>query len=571
MCGIAGYTVSDGHSIDRATLINVRDTLYHRGPDDAGLYVSGDERVGLAHRRLAIIDLSARGHQPMPNEDETVWIVFNGEIYNFQELKNDLERRGHVFRGNSDTEVIIHAYEEYGPSCVNYLCGMFAFAIYDEGKKQLFLSRDRFGIKPLYYTFLKDGTFAFASELKSFFKLPEFVRVIHHGALGDYFKYRYIPAPKTIWKNVFKLRHGYCAIYDIEEKSFTDWQYYCLSEKISKRRNSHLDEVKQMLFKSVERHLISDVEVGTLLSGGIDSSAVTAIACSFHPMIRSFSIGFEPEQFSELPYAKSVAEHLNIGHIFEVIGDLDEDLMDKLSISYDEPLADSSCLPTYVLCRMVSDHVKVVLSGDGGDELFGGYDWYNTFLSDLKSPARPLFSLGRFFFRKSVHPFAEFEENDESLFGRYSDNPFNSVRFLQYVDMNTFMVDDILTKVDRASMAHSLEVRVPLLDHELVETVCSLDGKSFPVDSTDKVVLKRLVQNLLPGEILSRSKKGFSAPISSWGNFKEMGQTLLRGKSIAGGMFRRDFIKELMEDKYKNSPGMLWMIYVFEKWYSKWF
>jgi asparagine synthase (glutamine-hydrolysing) len=600
MCGIVGYTVAGRKRIDEATLVEMREALFHRGPDDAGLYVSDDGMVGLAHRRLAIIDLSSNALQPMQNEDGSVWIVFNGEIYNFPELKEDLVDKGHIFRSNSDTEVIIHAYEEYGTSCVDLLCGMFAFGIYDENEQLIFLGRDRFGIKPLYYCLFEDRTFAFASELKSLLKLPGFDPEIHYGALGDYFKYRYIPAPRTIWKNVHKLQHGHCAIYDVSAGSLTNWQYYSLSKSVAKRKSSDLEEVEHNFRRSVKRHLISDVEVGTLLSGGIDSSAVTAIACVFHPQIRSFSIGFKPDRFSELPYSQSVAQHLKIDHIFQVMGDLDEGLMDLLPTYYDEPLADSSCLPTFILCGMVSAHVKVVLSGDGGDELFGGYSWYKSYLSDLSNNVfRKIFPLGRVFFKKNVSPTIDFEnyyskllldrfdreklkelfspevfdaysECDERLYERYADNPFKSVRYLQYIDMNTFMVDDILTKVDRASMAHSLEVRVPLLDHELVESVCCLDEKTFPTDSTDKRVLKLLVEDMLPGEILTRKKMGFSAPVASWETFGKVGEFLLEGRTVADGLFQKDFVQKLTAGKYPNSPGMLWMMYVFEKWYRKW-
>lgn len=603
MCGIAGYCTTKNQFVDKTILIKMRDTLSHRGPDDKGIYISPDKYVGLAHRRLSIIDLSERGHQPMSNEDRTVWITYNGEIYNFQEIKQDLEKKGHVFKNNSDTEVIIHAYEEFGNSCLNYFNGMFAFAIYDFKKKEVFLARDRFGIKPLYY-FFKDGLFGFASEIKSLLLLPNFTKEINYGAVGDFFKYRYIPAPRSIWNNIHKLPHGHYASFDIFNNNLTIKQYYSLDEKILHSKGSTIEEVNHLLFHSVKKRLISDVEVGTLLSGGIDSSSVSAIAAGFHSNIKSFSVGFEPDEYSELPYSKVAADFFKTDHITKTINDIDDNLIDRLSFFYDEPLADSSCVPTYLLCQMVSKHVKVALSGDGGDEVFAGYKWYDNYLNDFNlSKNNALFNavvfIKKFFGKK--HPDLSHFENyynklllnrfddgkfkdfftpdiyklvmneNHNLFNRYIKSSVNGVRAVQYVDINTFMVDDILTKVDRASMAHSLEVRVPLLDYQLVEAVFSLSEKDFPSVSTGKPVLKKIMHGRLPEQILNREKKGFSAPLASWKGFQDIGSLILNGTSLKDGLFQKKFIENLIDNKYPNSNAMLWMIFIFEKWYQKWF
>ena len=581
----------------------MRDTLSHRGPDDAGIYLSGDKRVGLAHRRLSIIDLSQAGHQPMSDPDESLWIIFNGEIYNFQDIKKDLVQKGYRFRSNSDTEVIIHAYQEYGTACLELFNGMFAFAIFDQKNKILFIARDRFGIKPLYYSILGDGTFACASELKALVEHPGFQKSISISALGDYFKYRYIPSPHTIWKGIYKLPHSHYCIFDIEKRGFSVHRYYSLIEKIQGRRKATIEDVETSLYEAVKRRLISDVEVGTLLSGGIDSSTISLIAKGYSQSIKSFSIGFTPEEYSELAYSKMAADHIKTRHITEIVENFDDQLMEDLSYHFDEPLADSSCIPTFILCRMVEKHVKVALSGDGGDEVFAGYSWYQTYWNDfLRLNGRPVFKIislirNMFGTRQRYIPDFEsyynrlllnrfdqdklkrflapevytlFKQEDMRLFDPYLNSPFENVRLVQYIDMNTFMIDDILTKVDRASMAHSLEVRVPLLDHQLVENVFLLDERDFPTTSTGKPVLKRIVRDKLPEEILTRTKKGFSAPVATWIGFQDIKKTIRYGKTIKDGLFQEKFVKELLEDTLPNSQGMLWMLFIFEKWYQRW-
>ncbi|MFH1550684.1 MAG: asparagine synthase (glutamine-hydrolyzing) [Planctomycetota bacterium] len=600
MCGIAGYCITRHGKVERDILIGMRDSLAHRGPDDAGLYISPDKKVGLAHRRLSIIDLSSDAAQPMANEDESIHLVYNGEIYNYKEIRQDLAGKGHMFRSRSDTEVIIHAYEEYGAGYLEFFNGMFAFALYDANSRLLFLARDRFGIKPLHYGFLADGSFVFASELKAVTRHPAFSKEIFLPALGDYFKYRYIPADRTIWKNIHKLTHGCCATLNLETGRLETRRYYSLDERVRNRPASTLEEVEANLNDAVAKRLVADVEVGALLSGGIDSSAITAIANGKQRGIKSFSIGFEPLEYSELPFSKKVAEYLGTNHITKTVAGFDDDIVTKLALCCDEPLADSSCLPTYILCEMVSGHVKVALSGDGGDEVFAGYEWYKTYLNSYRKHLKynvawkikrlfgadgrvlPGFEkrynkilLDRFtpaLLKKLFTPEAAGDvlDGNESLFERYTSNPWSGVRAVQHIDMNTFMVDDILTKVDRTSMAHSLEVRVPLLDHALVESVFALGEADFPSDSVGKPVLKRLARGLIPDEVMHKRKQGFSAPLNKWKHFDRIGDEAREGSAVKDGLLRRDFVAALQNGSMPRSEAMLWMIFVFEMWYRRW-
>jgi len=591
MCGIAGYITKN--QVDENVLIKMRDALSHRGPDDAGIFINEYKKVGLAHRRLSILDLSEAGHQPMSSEDKSIWIVYNGEIYNFQKIKNELKSLGYNFKSNTDTEIIIYAYKEYGIDCLEKFNGMFAFVIYDSNKNQLFFARDRFGIKPFHYGFLTNGDFVFASELKAITKHPAFKKEFDFGALGDYFKYRYIPSPRTIWKDIKKLPHGHYGILKLDGFDLKIEKHYDLADKVIGQPSTSLEEVESLMQDAVKKRLISDVEVGTFLSGGIDSSSITYFANKEHERIKSFSIGFVPEKYSELSDSKFVAEFLGTNHITKVIDNVEDDIGEQLSYFYDEPHADSSNIPTYLLSKMTSAHVKVALSGDGGDEIFSGYRWYRQYLLDTKiEKIKSLFGskqaikqdfekyynsllLNRFdddkfkkFFASDIYQ--KVQDSNVNIFEKYLDKDFKDVRQVQFVDFNTFMIDDILTKVDRASMAHSLEVRVPFLDHRLVEAVLRLPEKEYPQDSYNKPILKKLMQDKLPKQVLSKRKKGFSAPVTKWPFYKKSNQIILEGKAVQDGIIKKDFISDLIANKHKNRSGMIWMTYVFEKWYQKW-
>ena len=586
MCGITGCITYESN-VSRTILKKMRDTLSHRGPDGAGLYISSDKNIGLAHRRLSIIEISEKAHQPMCSKDQNIWITYNGEIYNFKEIKAQLIKKGYSFRSESDTEVLIYAYQEYGMEMLNKLNGMFAFAIYDKLKNRLILARDRFGIKPLYYGFINNKTFLFASELKAIVQHPEFKKEISFGALGDFFKYRYIPAPRSIWNNVNKLAHGHYAILDIPEFELNIQQYYSLPEILREKTKSSLEEVDFFLNDAIKKTLVSDVEVGSFLSGGLDSSTISAIAKETQPSLKTFSIGFKPEKYSELSYSKSVASFLKIKHLTKTIDQVDHQFIKQLAYYYDEPHADSSNIPTYLLSELTSKHLKVSLSGDGGDEVFSGYNWYTQYLNkyeaDSASNIIPNFEtyynkllLNRFndnLFEKCFTPevYSKIQKENVNLFEQYICNDFKSVRAIQYIDMNTFMIDCVLTKVDRASMANSLETRIPLLDYRLVESVFSLPEDIFYSDSINKPILKKIMSGKIPDEVLTRDKKGFSAPVHNWQIQNHIKKHLPHSLLIQDNIINKTFITDLINNKFPNSSGMIWMIYIFDLWYQQWF
>lgn len=583
MCGISGYIAADGKIVDERLLIRMRDTLTHRGPDDAGIWIDANHRIGLAHRRLTIVDLSLNGRQPMHNSSGRLTIVFNGEIYNHHELRQELESTGCYFTSRCDTEVILQSFAQNGIEGLTKLNGIFAFALYDTVKKTLTLVRDRFGVKPLYYGWMPDGSFAFASELKALCQYPHFPKQMNYAALGDYLKYRYIPYPRTIWENIYKLPPGSYAVLNLETMNLREQTYYSLKSAVLARNTSCLEEVQTVFTDAVNLELQADVESGVFLSGGIDSSTITAAASAIKPGIKAFSLGFSAEGHNEIPYATAVAEQYTVEHITQIVNHLSENIFEQLATCYDEPHADSSCIPTYLLCALTAQHLKVVLSGDGGDEVFAGYKWYETYRADeangivltkdtieayynrllLNRFTAPLFDA--LFVDQQV---ANIVNRDRELFREHFCDEFTSVRKLQYIDLKTFLTDDILSKVDRASMAHGLEVRVPFLDHRLVEAVFALPESLFPSQSTGKPVLKQIGQRFkLPAMTLQRPKKGFSAP---WSRYFEIGDRVLNGKAVEAGLFRTTFIRDLADNRYPNAQAMLWMLFCFEGWFAKW-
>jgi len=581
MCGIVGF-INKHNQVSPEILINMRDTMIHRGPDDSGVFISNNKKVGLGHRRLSILDLSEKGRQPMSNRDGNLWITYNGEIYNFKIIRKNLEQRGHIFKSDTDTEIILHAYEEYGRQCLDLFEGMFAFAIFDEKRNSLFMARDRFGIKPLYYGFLDNNTFGFGSELKSLVAHPAFKKDINYKALGSFFTYRYIPAPLSIWQNIYKLTHGHYIILDSNNWIISDQtQYYNLIEKVASRSKSTLEEVEFLLEDAVRKRLISDVEVGTLLSGGMDSATVTYYANKLHPGIKSFAIGFNNNR-DEAPHAKEIAAYIGVDHFVEYVHDVEDALFDKVTYSYDEPFADDSLFPTYILSEMTCNKVKVALSGDGGDEVFAGYRWYDRYndQNNLINRLKKLFSTGNSF-QNQYHDLLGFgmNRNDfkgifnkdilnevmdfEPIFKKYNNNPYKSIRNLQYIDLNSFLVDQCLVKVDRASMANSLEVRVPMIDHTFVEAVFSLPGKIFPENSTRKPLLAEIADKKIPGSVFNRPKQGFGAPLNEWENYKTnyMKTDFENYNTVKEGIINKCF--------YEVS-NRIYYFSVFENWFNKW-
>jgi asparagine synthase (glutamine-hydrolysing) len=584
MCGIAGiYHVQPGVNAEREVLQRMTSVISHRGPDEDSVYVDGP--VGLGHRRLSIIDL-AGGSQPIFSDDRTKAIIFNGEIYNFRSLRQSLDKNGRRFHTNSDTEVILGAYEEYGEKCVERLRGMFAFAIWDTSARRLFLARDRVGIKPLYY-FWDGRVLLFASEIKSILEHPESTRTLDPLAIDEFLSFNYIPAPRTIFKDIRKLKAG-CTL-SIAPDRISERQYWDLSFEPddSLSEGEWAERLVEVLRESVEAHLVSDVPVGAFLSGGIDSSAVVGLMAGLIDRpVSTASIGFLDAAFDELPYARIAAKRFKTD-VYEKVVEADAArILDTLTWHYDEPFADSSMVPTYYVSGVARERAKVCLSGDGGDENFAGYrryrfdtlenrirraipavlrrtvfgtigqiypkaDWLprylraKTMMTNLSlGPEEAYFrSVSCFsapmkhqlygsWLRESVGDYDAFTVLKPHFERARGWDPLSRI---QYVDIKTYLVDDILTKVDRASMAHSLEVRVPLLDHEVMEFAARIPARLQMQGSEGKYILKRALRDLLPREIIERSKMGFAIPLPRW--FRRELRTMFEERVLARDSF----------------------------------
>lgn len=628
MCGIYGY-VSLKENPGLEVLGRMGQTLSHRGPDDEGTFVhnAGNLSVGLGHRRLSVIDLSSAGKQPMSNEDETVWITFNGEIYNFKLLRRELESKGHRFKSSSDTEVIVHLYEEAGIHCLQRLNGMFAFALWDKAKKTLYLARDRMGEKPLHYC-LYDGGVAFASEIKALLRHPKVLRALDLASFSKYLTYEYVPAPNTIFRAIKKLEPGHCLFYrNGEAQSFQYWDIPLVDNPIVyKTESEYIEELREHLDRSVRLKLVADVPVGVFLSGGIDSGLVAAYATRANQQLECFTIGFDEPSFDESRYAKIVAQALGVKHQLKVFSmrEMLEGLRNLPGI-LDEPLADASILPTYLLSKFTSESVKVALSGDGGDELFAGYPtyqahklvtYYNSLPGFVKNALKAV-TLGlpvshanistdfkikqflkgvgvsseiRFFIWQGA--FIESEKGElltgdlkaalrdhntyEDLF-RYINrsNLTKDLERILYLSMKVYLQDDILVKTDRASMANSLEVRAPLLDHELVEFVCKLPMVYKLNGLKTKYLFKKAATGLLPESIVHRQKKGFGIPLSQWltRELKDFMLDYLSEERIKRqGFFNYPYVRGLVEGhlrKKSDNRKLLWPLLVFQVWHER--
>ena len=564
MCGIAGiFEPGCGATIETALLKRMSDTLRHRGPDDEGFYCSVG--VGMAHRRLSIIDLEG-GHQPLSNEDGSIWIVFNGEIYNFEELNRRYLSSGHCFRTRSDTETIIHLYEELGEDCFGELRGMFALALWDGRRKRMILARDRIGKKPLFYSW--DGRrLLFGSEIKALFEAGGLAKDIDLTALSDYFSYQYVPAPKTIYRNVRKLHAAHYMV--VEASGIRETAYWDIRFNPQPRRST--DEWTECLLQefrtAVKSRLVSDVPLGAFLSAGVDSSSVVSLMNEFQPPVTTCSIGFTEESYDEANDARRFAAELGANHFEHIVKPKAVDLLPKLAWHYDEPFADSSAVPTYYVSQMARKHVTVALSGDGGDENFAGYRRYKLDMREnqLRSVLpgairRSVFGpLGKLYPKMDWAPRVFRAKNTlQSLarspiegyfYGISCCPPLMKMRLfqpgiwkelagydslsvmqshydraegadplsrIQYVDMKTYLVDDILVKVDRASMANSLEVRCPLLDHKFMELVAEIPSNLKLHNGRGKYIFKKALARMLPSAVLNRPKKGFSMPVAEW-------------------------------------------------------
>ncbi|MCB0572333.1 MAG: asparagine synthase (glutamine-hydrolyzing) [Phaeodactylibacter sp.] len=595
MCGILGQACSQG-AINLHTFEQMRDTLAHRGPDDAGLWCSEDKRIALGHRRLSFLDLSDAGHQPMANEDGAIWIVLNGEVYNYLELREMLVAQGHRFRSRSDTEVLIHGYEEWGlTGLLGRINGMYAFALWDGKKGELLLARDHFGIKPLYYGWV-GGQFYFASELKAILKGLASRPALRLASVSDYLAYRYVPGPYTIWEGLYKLpaanylrlsqREGFGAA-----QPACYWQLEPASHKTSPGEAAV--RVGELLKNSVSEHLRSDVPVGHFLSGGYDSSALAVYSTALGQRPNAFSIGFEGWARSEHQYAETVANHLGIPLYTTIVGAEQLELMDTLAYHYDEPIADISIIPTYMVSQLARRHNKAVLSGEGADEIFGGYTWQREIAHFGRWRARAAQALQKL----SGGPANYFVERyaEAMAMGRFrSDNlpsmlhprmqagiPAFSEWFyashyrpgewplkaFQYLDVKAFMGELVLTKIDRASMAHGLEVRVPFLDRTLVEYLFQLHPSVYFRFGQTKSLLWENIRHSLPAAILNRPKQGFVGPDSYYMNLEWYREHLHNGYLIQDEVISREGLDSLFREK---SHWRLWKLIVLEKWWNRW-
>ena len=618
MCGIAGVVRGPGEPADTATINRMCQTLVHRGPDDEGIYIQGN--VGLGIRRLSIIDLTG-GQQPIHNEDRSIWVVCNGEIYNFPELRRELETHGHRFYTHSDIESIVHLYEEMGPDCVSKLRGMFALALYDERHQRLLLARDRLGKKPLYYA-LCDGRLLFGSEIKALLAAaPQLADVDPEGIL-QYLYFGYIPDPFSAFQRIRKLPPGNLLEYTRTASTIREyWDVPSYGNRAPGSEEECLEELESRLAEAVRMRLISDVPLGALLSGGIDSSIIVALmARASSSRVKTFTVGFRAEDFSESKYARQVAERFNTDHHELIVEPNIRETLQYLSGMLEEPFGDSSMIPTYHVCRMAREHVTVALSGDGGDELFAGYERYSAAMKHTNFDFWPQWAGG--FYRDHLHrhmppglygknriwnrllPARDRYLDTMSIFpalhrerGFFTDDfvrrasrlpdPLNQFRNyydrapgtdalsrLLYLDTKTYLAGDILTKVDRMSMATSLEVRAPMLDHEFVEWVAGLPIDSKFRQGTGKYILKKLAARLgIPAPLLNRPKQGFALPLVDWikNDLKaEFLSVLLEPRTLQRGYFKPEAVRTLLSEHLRgrrDRSGLLWRMLVLELWH----
>ncbi len=622
MCGIAGlFDLSGEREFDRDLVHAMNQTQLHRGPDEDGLFLAPG--VALAHRRLSIIDLSA-GQQPMHSEDGSFTVVYNGEIYNFMSLAQELRELGYRFRTRCDTEVILYAWQEWGEHCVTRFRGMFSFAIYDRRRQCLFLARDRLGIKPLFFAVLGGDTLIFGSELKVLKAHPALPRKLDAQAVEDYFALGYIPEPRTIYRDVYKLRPGHTLLIQRgrpvpAQREYWDIPFTPVDVGSEAER---CDELYQRIREAVDIRLVAEVPLGAFLSGGVDSSAIVAAMAQLQSEpVNTCAIGFDVPQFNETDFARQVAQRYHTNHFERVVASDDFDLLDTLAGFYDEPYADSSAIPTYRVCQLARERVTVALSGDGGDENFAGYRRYRWHMNEERLRGalplglrRPVFgALGRLYpkldwaprmfrakttfeslARNSVEAYlhsvslsSDAQRNlmfsdalKRELQGYRAVETFNyhaqrsptddPLSLIQYLDMKTYLVGDILTKVDRASMAHSLEVRVPLLDHKLVEWVSGLPTADKLRGQEGKYILKKAMEPHLPHDVLYRAKMGFGVPLGKWfrGPLRQrLRDSLLGGGLAATGLFDTRYLERLVNEHQsglREHSAPLWSLMMFQ-------
>jgi asparagine synthase (glutamine-hydrolysing) len=640
MCGIFGL-VNYKRKIEQEEIERSSSLLSHRGPDDSGYEIIEQENANilLLHRRLSILDLSPLGHQPMKSEDGNYLIILNGEIYNFKEIRKELENFGYKFKSNSDTEVVLYSFIQWGPECVKKFIGMFAFSILDKINQKLFLFRDRPGVKPLYY-YLDNDVFIFGSELKPFYVIQEFAqkKQIDLDALSLFFIYNYIPAPYAIWKNVKKLLPGHWLEYDIRKKQSNIIRYWDVYDFYNQPinpdkldENAILEELEEILVSSFKYRLVSDVPVGIFLSGGLDSSLVTALLQkNSSEKLKTYTIGFFENEDNEAPYAKKIAEYLGTDH-YEHYCSINDALsiIPELSYYYDEPFADTSMIPTTLVSKIAKQHVTVVLSADGGDEIFGGYTKYTSIINKIFNLKR----LNNIFNNNILYSLIENlslqlnEKFSETLLDKklrklveISKGNLTSARYLDIISQNfseieikslmnnlgyrkphtyfnsenelknisdlnkimaidykTYMVDDILVKVDRATMSVSLEGREPLLDQRIIEYMAKLPNDYKIRDGKAKYLMRKILEKHIPKELWERPKQGFAIPANHWfhNELKYLFDEFLVNNNKNSGYLNKKYVKNILDNyfkKYNDGPNYfrMWSLLMWEMWYQKW-
>jgi asparagine synthase (glutamine-hydrolysing) len=617
MCGISGLIHFDGAPVDRGAVRRMTDALAHRGPDDDGYFVDGP--VGLGHRRLSIIDL-AGGKQPITNEDGSVVIVFNGEVYNYRELTQELVGKGHSFRTRSDTEAMVHAYEEYGDDCVHRFRGMFGFAIWDARERRALVARDRLGIKPIYYH-VGEGFLAFASEVKALLERPEVPREMDEEALSQYLTLRYVPGPRTMFRGIRKLQPGHRLVCERGRVRVERYWDLAFSEGTKRSDAAYLEEFERLLDESVRLRMIAEVPVGVFLSGGIDSSAILAKMAqntSGH-RVQSFAVGYSAATptaaaHNEFAYARMAADALGADHHeYRVTAEQFRDFVPDLVYKLDEPLADSSCIPLYFLSRLAREHITVVLSGEGSDEILGGYGIYQrmTLLDGLYRRAPALAAkwaprlaafapneISRRYLRLLGQPLEQgyrgvskgvagevlarlrpgapaSSPTLDALFEGYYETvrDASALNRMLYTDTKVWLADDLLLKADKITMANALELRVPFLDHKLVEFAASLPTHLKIKGGTGKVLLRRAMRGVLPAAIIDRPKKGFPTPTREWFRGPLAGfarEVLLDGQAACGTHFDRRAVETILDEHRQGSGHWeqeIWTLLVFEHWW----
>ncbi|MBU1087429.1 MAG: asparagine synthase (glutamine-hydrolyzing) [Candidatus Omnitrophica bacterium] len=619
MCGICGVLNYKGQKTDESLIKAMSDKLAHRGPDSFGKYI--DQKIGLGHRRLSIIDLKS-GQQPISNETKTIWLIVNGEIYNYLELRDLLEKKGHVFLSNTDSEVIVHLYEEYQEAALDYLRGMFAFALWDKPNNKLFIARDHTGQKPLVY-WQDDQRFVFASELQALLAAPFINRQVDPDSLNLYLSFFYVPAPRTMFKNIKKLLPAHYLI--VQDNKLEIKKYWSLNPCISPRKTlkQYAQGVREQLDQSVKLHLASDVPVGVFLSGGIDSSAIVSQMRKHTADIKTFSVGFENKDYNELEYAKIIADKFSTEHHQLIVQPKAIEIMPKLIKHYGEPYADYSCIPTYYISQFAARHVKVALCGDGGDESFSGYyrytaakagQWFDlmprvirgllsqavlNLLPQGKDIRSNAWQIKRFFqgleypaVQRNLNWISCFNpEQKKQLLNKNILEKLNLNNDLEYleklyagkksadfsditrqVDIDTYLPNDLLVKMDIASMANSLETRAPFLDHKFMEYAAQIPSDLRLHNLQNKFILKKALADSLPEKIIKRKKQGFAIPLGQWfrEELKDYARDILMDKtSINRGYFQADYLKQilaehaagLMDNGYK-----IWTLLMFELW-----